>query len=218
MIILRQKIFFDPSKYNPEDLAKIQADRHAQAVKLMELRKQAQGRHDFNVGFSQKVTDAKIKQAEGMGLGQRNTGLMRQSLTTQHQKNVNQSFQARNATYKQALDESAKFRNDLDKKYKKAAILPGATNPNNNPYNTSILGNTYKKPAAAIAQTKTTPTTPTTPQQPTEKKGIGTGGKLAIAAAGATATYLAARALRNKIRDRREETRENRRNRKLQNQ
>lgn len=188
MILLRQKIFFNYSGYSPEEIAKIKAERHEQAVRLMEARRQAQTRLKNSNDFSKSKMETNIQKLGDLGLGNRATGEARQSYIEQHQSNVNRNYQARNEAYDEALKNSAKFRAKLDKKYKRT--MPVTNNPNNNPYNTSVLGNTYKN---KNANTNTTTKTTTQPQQ---KQGIGLGGKLAIGAGVAATGYGAYRLIK----------------------
>lgn len=195
MIILRQKIFFNYSGYSPEDIAKIKAARREQAKRLLADRAVAQRRMQNSNDFSKRGAEKKIQELEGLGLGNRNTGQVRQSIIQQHQSNVNRNYQARNDAYTNALKDSDKFKKQLDKQFKREKTLPTTTNPNSNPYNTANLGTTYKKPNNT---TQSTALVSQNNSNPVQKQGIGLGGKVAIGAGVAAAGYGAYRLLKSR--------------------
>ena len=189
MLILRQKIFFNYSGYTPEQIEQIKTERSQQAKKLMDQRRAAQQKMQTANESSKQETSRRIREINDLKLGKRNTDLAHQSVIAQYQSNANKNLQVRNKAYDEALKENAKFKQALEKKYKRT--LPTSTTTSYTKTNNNIQRS------------------PIQPQQSQQKQGMGLGGKLAIGTAAVAGTALTARYIQKRKERKRNELESN---------
>ena len=124
MIILRQKIFFDYSKYTKEEANKIKAERHKTAELLNEERKIAKQKFDSKqklakTHFTPMTSDAPEEAAK---------------LINKRDKMIGDAMKSRNEAYEDALKRSEARRKAIEDKINKPKEnkTKNATSPNTN--------------------------------------------------------------------------------------
>ena len=192
MIIIRQKTF---ARHHYAGLNAVQGvvvklKRNAQAVGTKMKQRSA------NRELNRDIARSNRQASRGAGLlsmfGGKFNDVEKDALATgllnRNQERVNDAFERRNARYQSILDKS-KGDSIAEKGLRKSIKRSGLPQE----YGVNTITNTYKKP---IQQ----PTNPAT-----AGGGMGFGKKLAIGAAAVGATALAAKAIKNRLNQRKEE-------------
>lgn len=109
MIILRQKIFFDYSKYTKEEAAKIKEGRDILAAELKAKRGVSQAVYEGSKSGINDVYEPFIKSETDKR--------KRVNLELSKEKELKEAMQKRNADYEKLLKESAKEKSKITSKY-----------------------------------------------------------------------------------------------------